>query len=111
MALDPRRKAPLASMHHAALTPSINGYANALLTMMLSFPLYGCSRSAAPSFEIVGAYFPAWMFCALFGIVAAAGTRAAFVASGLSSVLPYQLFVCTSIGVIFALLLCLILSG
>jgi hypothetical protein len=80
---------------------SFKPYANAS-------PLTGCARSAAPSFEIAGAYFPAWMFCALFGIIVAAGARAVFVAGGLSSVLPYQLFVCSSIGLIFALSLWLI---
>ena len=90
---------------------SFKPYANALLAVMLSFPAFGCSRSAAPSFEIVGAYFPAWMFCTLFGIVAAAGTRAVFVTTKLSDVLPYQLLVCTSMGLIFALLLWLIWFG
>jgi hypothetical protein len=51
------------------------------------------------------------MLCALFGIIAAAGARAAFVAGGLSNVLPYQLFVCTSIGLIFAFSLWLIQFG
>jgi hypothetical protein len=29
----------------------------------------------APSFELFGAFFPAWMLCALIGIIGAAGTR------------------------------------
>jgi YtcA family len=90
---------------------SFKPYANASSALLLACPLIGCSRSEAPSFEIVGAYFPAWMLCALFGIIAAAGARAAFVAGGLSNVLPYQLFVCTSIGLIFAFSLWLIQFG
>jgi hypothetical protein len=85
--------------------------AKALLTPILSFPLFGCAQGVAPSFELFGAYFPAWMLCALIGIVAAVGTRAAFVGSGLSSILPYQLFVCASIGLIFALVAWLIWFG
>jgi hypothetical protein len=54
--------------------------------------------SGAPSFPIAGAYFPAWMVCALLGIVSATAARAAFVASGLADTLPFQLFVCTAIG-------------
>ena len=54
----------------------------------------------APDFYIFGAYFPAWMLCALIGIVAAIAIRVLFVATGLSSILPFQLFVCTSVGLI-----------
>ena len=38
----------------------------------------------APSFVIVGSYFPGWMFCALIGIVLAIAVRVGFVASGLA---------------------------
>jgi hypothetical protein len=44
------------------------------------------------------------MFCAIFGVLAAIGARAAFVAFGKADVLPSQLFVCTGIGITFALL-------
>jgi hypothetical protein len=101
----------LAGVYRGPMARSFKTYANASSAMLLSCPLIGCARSAAPSFEIAGAYFPAWMLCALFGIIAAAGARAAFVAGGLSSALPYQLFVCTSIGLIFALSLWLIQFG
>ena len=101
----------LPNVYRGVMARSLKSCVNATSAMLLSCPLLGCSRSVAPSFEIAGAYFPAWMFCALFGIVAAAGARAALVAGGLASVLPYQLFVCTSIGLIFALLLWLIQFG
>jgi hypothetical protein len=51
------------------------------------------------------------MFCALIGIVSAIAVRVSFVASGLASVLPLQLFVCTSIGVCCALLAWLLWFG
>jgi hypothetical protein len=60
---------------------------------------------------LFGAFFPGWMFCATLGILAAIGARALFVASGLAYVLPFQLFVCTSIGVCFALLAGLLWFG
>jgi hypothetical protein len=76
---------------------------------MRAYPLYflllvlgGCTARGAPSFTLFGAYFPAWMFCALIGLFAAITARIAFVATGLSNVLPFQLFVCTSIGVMVA---------
>jgi len=78
---------------------------------MLTIALSGCDQRGAPSFALVGAYFPAWMICALLGIIAAAGARAGFIASGLANVLPFQLFVCTSIGVCFALLVSLLWIG
>jgi YtcA family len=81
------------------------------LAPLLSFALIGCEVRGAPSFEIVGSYFPGWMFCALIGIVSAIAVRVSFVASGLASVLPLQLFVCTSIGVCCALLAWLLWFG
>jgi hypothetical protein len=70
---------------------------------MLSGALSGCVRGA-PSFPLFGSFFPAWMFCAIFGVLAAIGARAAFVAFRKADVLPSQLFVCTGIGITFALL-------
>jgi hypothetical protein len=63
--------------------------------------LGGCVRGA-PSFPLFGSFFPAWMFCALFGVLTAIGARVAFVVLGKGDVYPFQLFVCTAIGVCFA---------
>jgi hypothetical protein len=67
--------------------------------------------SASPSFEIVGAFFPAWMVCALIGIVGGISVRAIFVATGLANALPHQLAVCTAIAVITGILAWLIGFG
>jgi YtcA family len=64
----------------------------------------GWSAAGAPSFELFGAFFPAWLFCGVIGVVGAAAARGAFVASGLSDLVPYQLFVCTAIGIVAACL-------
>jgi len=64
----------------------------------------GCAAAGAPSFELFGAYFPGWMFCASIGIAAAVAARAGLVASGLSDILPYQLFVCAAIGLVAGVL-------
>jgi hypothetical protein len=66
--------------------------------------LSGCSSVGAPSFELFGAFFPAWLFCGVIGVVGAAAARGIFVASGLSHLVPYQLFVCTAIGIAAACL-------
>jgi hypothetical protein len=64
----------------------------------------GWSAAGAPSFELFGAFFPAWLFCGVIGLVGAAAARGVFVASGLSDIVPYQLFVCTAIGIVAACL-------
>jgi len=65
----------------------------------------GCAVEGAPSFVVFGAYFPAWMFCGLATIAAAILARAVMTATGLSNVLPYQLFVCAALGVMAGLAL------
>ncbi len=73
--------------------------------------LGGCSLSGAPSFDLFGAFFPAWLLCGVIGIAGAAIARVAFVGTGLSNALPYQLAVCTAIGVITAILVWLLAFG
>jgi hypothetical protein len=81
-----------------------NTRGSALLMALAALTVGGCAVRGAPSFSLFGAFFPAWMFCALLGILAAIAARAGLVISGLAEILPLQLFVCTSIGVCFALL-------
>jgi hypothetical protein len=66
--------------------------------------LSGCSAAGAPSFDLFGAFFPVWLLCGIIGIAGAAIARLVFVSSGLANSLPYQLAVCTAIGVIAAVL-------
>ena len=73
--------------------------------------LSGCAVRGATSYSLFGAFFPAWMFCALAGIIGAAAARVVFVVSGLSRVLPFQLFVCAAIGIVIALLAWLLWFG
>ena len=65
--------------------------------------LSGCADAGAPSFALFGAFFPGWMFCGAIGIAAAGLARAIFVGTGLATVLPYQLLVCTALGTIVAI--------
>lgn len=71
----------------------------------------GCGANGAPSYELFGAYFPAWMLCAVIGIIGAIGARIALVTTGLANILPFQLFVCASLGLSLALLVWLIWFG
>ena len=86
-------------------------HASVLLASPMALILGGCSRGGAPSLILFGAFFPDWMLCAVLGIFVAIVARIGFVATGLAPVLPYQLPVCTSIGLIFALLAWLIWFG
>ena len=83
--------------------------AGALALPLLS--LGGCSEASAPTFDIFGAFFPAWLLCAVLGIFVALSARIVIAARNLTDVLPFQLPVCTSLGAIFALLVWLIWFG
>jgi hypothetical protein len=88
----------------------LSSLARALIVLM-SFSLGGCSTGGAPSFDLFGAFFPAWLLCGVVGIAGAVAARVAFVGSGVANTLPYQLAVCTAIGVITALLFWLVGFG
>jgi YtcA family len=77
--------------------------------LVTSCTLTGCSLAGAPSFELFGAFFPAWMLCALIGIIGSAGTRAVLTTPTLSGVIPFQLAVCTAVGVIVGLVVWMVL--
>jgi hypothetical protein len=75
--------------------------------MSSAVPVLAKDRSignGAPSYSLFGAFIPAWMFCALIGIFGAIAARVTMVRSGLAQVLPLQLFVCASIGLVIGLL-------
>jgi YtcA family len=78
--------------------------------LCLASILGGCSTSGAPSFDLFGAFFPAWLLCGVIGI-AGAVLAWVFVGSGLANVLPYQLAVCTAIGVITAVMVWFVWFG
>ena len=76
----------------------------AVLLLVPSCMLTGCSLAAAPSFALFGAYFPAWMLCALIGILGAALTRMVLTTPTFNGAVPFQFAVCTAVGVIAGLL-------
>jgi hypothetical protein len=82
-----------------------------LLPLLSLLSLCGCSEAGAPSFDLFGAFFPAWLLCAVLGIFVALGARILFAARNLTDVLPFQLPLCTSLGAIFGLLVWLICFG
>jgi len=92
------------------LTTSLPTRSAGVFIFLVSCCLSGCS-AGAPSFDLFGAFFPAWLLCGVIGIVAAGAARIAFISNGLANALPYQLAVCTAIGVIAALAVWLIGFG
>ena len=80
-----------------------------VVLVVSSSALVGCSVAGAPSFTLFGAFFPAWMFCALLGIVGAAGARVVLTTPRLNDAVPWQFAVCAAVGVIVALLTWLVL--
>ena len=80
-----------------------------VLLVVMSCTLTGCSLAGAPSFVLFGAFFPAWMLCALIGIAGAAGTRVVLTTPAFDQMIPFQLAVCTAAGVVVALLTWMVL--
>ena len=77
----------------------------ASLVAVTSCLLTGCSFGGAPSFELFGAFFPAWMLCGLIGVMGAASTRVILTTPAFNGmVIPFQLAVCTAAGVTVGLL-------
>ncbi|QDH17182.1 YtcA family lipoprotein [Swingsia samuiensis] len=63
------------------------------------------SCTSAPSFPIVGAYFPAWMLCGFLGIIITFTLRYIFILLNINNLLRYHLFTYTALGTIAALLI------
>jgi hypothetical protein len=76
-----------------------------LLTLVLVAPLLsGCSR--APSIEILGSFFPAWLVCFIVAIVLTALARLALLRLRVKAALP--LLVYPSLAALFTFLLWLL---
>lgn len=72
---------------------------------MASAFVSGCSPRSAPTLGVFGAYFPAWIGCALIGGVAAACTRMLLVRGRWFQGTPAQtLLACCAVGLIAACL-------
>ena len=76
-------------MRHAA-----NRVAAEVPLLVGVLPLVGCQR--APSFNILGSFFPAWLRCVTLGILLAAGTRFLLLAVHLEEALspPIVMYPC-----------------
>lgn len=64
------------------------------LLLLCVLPLAGCQQ--APSFNILGSFFPAWLLCVTLGILLTAGTRFLLLAVHLEQALspPIVMYPC-----------------
>ncbi|WP_347469462.1 hypothetical protein [Burkholderia stagnalis] len=76
-----------------------------------ALPLAGCASRGAPSYVLFGAYFPLWLASAVIGVIGAIVAHRVFVATGWAATVPYQLAVCTAIGLVIAVLVWLTGTG
>ncbi len=97
-----------------ACLPSWGGMAQRMQTIArMAAVLVSCLAlgGCAPSFNLFGAFFPAWMLCGAIGIASAIVARLIFVAKALNGALPFQLLVCSAIGMIVGVFSWLVLFG
>ena len=66
---------------------------------------------AAPSLTLFGAFFPAWLICAVVGLAACLLLRAAIIALRFDDAIPLKLVVYTAFAVLVALTSWLALFG
>jgi hypothetical protein len=66
-------------------------FTRVLLALLLPLSLSACDH--APSRDIFGSFFPAWMLCALGGIVAAVAVYRLALKSGIDAFIPAKLIV------------------
>jgi hypothetical protein len=71
-----------------------NRVAAGVLLLVGMLPLAGCQQ--APSFNILGSFFPAWLLCLTSGILLAVGTRFLLLAVHLEEALspPIVMYPC-----------------
>ena len=79
---------------------NVGGVLLHIVMLMLS----GCVAEQAPVIILLGSYFPSWIACTLFGIVAAIIARVIFIYLGIDEELPARLLFYTwlALAVAFA---------
>ena len=76
---------------------------------MLALPLAACD--SAPTMDLLGSYFPAWMLCAVFGVAAAVIIRQLLAATGINDYVVAPLLTYAALAVSATLLAWLIWFG
>jgi hypothetical protein len=76
---------------------------------MIVLPVSGCSR--APTMDLLGSYFPAWMVCAALGIVVAVIVRQILSVAGIGDFVVAPLLTYAALAVTATLLIWLLWFG
>lgn len=81
-----------------------SGFVRLLSILLMTVPLSGCSR--APSIEVLGSFFPAWLVCFIVAIMLTALARLALLRLRIQVALPMLVY--PSLAALFTFLLWLI---
>jgi hypothetical protein len=81
----------------------------ALWRVAIALPAAGCSYS--PTMDLLGSYFPAWMLCAVIGIVAAVIIRQILAVAGINDYVVAPLLTYAALAVSATLLAWLLWFG
>ena len=101
LTLEKRRGCEESFSRRISISPARASSTRLLLLLYQTVLLSGCS--GAPSLTIAGAYFPAWLACAVIGVITTVIARGLMASTHLTTVIPFQLAVCSAIGVLVAL--------
>ncbi len=75
-----------------------------------AIPLCGCS-GGAPAVFLAGAFVPAWLLCAVAGVLGAVLVRVLLVWLGIDDALPFRLVTYIAIAVLIGLLVSVVGFG
>ena len=91
---------------HRQIVRSPRSWRRACWTLAAAELLTGCGR--APSFNILGSFFPAWLVCLISGVLLAALANRAFALVKLDQSIPWSIVVYPCLAFFFACTLWLI---
>lgn len=78
-------------------------------TVLLSLLCSACA-TRAPSFLLLGSYFPSWLIGLVISIPLTVLVRLGLIKSGIDDVLPLRLFVYTCVTLIFTMIFAFVFS-
>jgi len=82
----------------------------ALAIIAATMPLGGCA-GGAPTIFLSGAYFPAWLLCAVAGILGAVLVRIVLVVFGVDDAIPFRLVTYAAVAIAIGLLVSIVGFG
>ena len=71
----------------------------------------GCGLTASPSLPFYGAYFPSWLLCAAFGILASVFVRILLIRLGVDEGIPFRTLVYIALACLIAFVLAATVFG